>query len=82
MQQHSLPSPVCRNAPIEMHEGIFGFGESLQRTGNGSAPVLGQLSEVVSLFCYSHYPPAFSGFLRTPPDSIDADFSCRLLSLS
>jgi hypothetical protein len=65
-----------------MYEGIFGFGESLQITGNGSAPVLGKKARLFLCFVIHIIPPGFSGFLQTPSDSIDADFSCRLLSLS
>lgn len=74
---------LCRNTPIEMHEGSLGFGEDRQHSEIfGVAPCFSdKKSEAIPAFCHWRSgqrhppppplaPPAFTEFLRTPADCI------------
>lgn len=47
---------LCKNTPIEMHEGILGFGERPTALWYWAALVSGTKSEVVSVFCHWRSP--------------------------
>lgn len=64
-----LPS-LCRNTPIEMHEGILGFGEDQQYSEIGQPLFQGQNKRGCFCLLSLTQPPAFTGFLRTPADCI------------
>ncbi len=61
---------LCRNTPIEMHEGILGFGETPTALWNWAALVF--RDKKWGCFCLLSLtqPPAFTGFLWTPADCI------------
>lgn len=84
---------LCRNTPIEMHEGILGFGERPTALWNWAALVSGTKSEVVSVFCHWRSPQLSPDSCGLPPTVLwgwlflnkwvyDSDFLLPLLSLS